>query len=118
MCNPGRYIEKYFISLTSYCFYLQWKYNTANSWGRDTRSGKSCVGCGPQEQFYGCADVSISAASSKSEKLIGAENSSDLPDETQSEKPKIQDEEKSKTQRSLLLAKLDNLGNENKEENY
>lgn len=37
---------------------LQWKYNTGNSWGVD-ETGKGCVGCGPQEQFYGCADVAI-----------------------------------------------------------
>ncbi|KAI0218340.1 hypothetical protein LSAT2_029951 [Lamellibrachia satsuma] len=37
---------------------LQWKYNTGNSWGV-ADDGRACVGCGPQEQFYGCADVSI-----------------------------------------------------------
>jgi len=29
-----------------------------NSWGKDA-NGKSCLGCGPQEQFFGCADVAI-----------------------------------------------------------
>ncbi|KAK2149987.1 hypothetical protein NP493_2869g00002 [Ridgeia piscesae] len=29
-----------------------------NSWGRD-EYGRSCIGCGPQEEFYGCADVAI-----------------------------------------------------------
>ena len=29
-----------------------------NSWGVD-KNGTSCLGCGPQEQFYGCADVAI-----------------------------------------------------------
>jgi len=38
---------------------LQWKYNTGNSWGVDKVTGKGCVGCGDQEQFYGCADISI-----------------------------------------------------------
>ncbi|XP_046551505.1 mucin-5AC-like [Haliotis rubra] len=38
---------------------LQWKYNTGNSWGCEGPT--CCVGCGPQEQFYGCADVAISA---------------------------------------------------------
>ncbi|XP_071110324.1 uncharacterized protein [Haliotis cracherodii] len=40
---------------------LQWRYNTGNSWGCDGPT--CCVGCGPQEQFYGCADVAISADS-------------------------------------------------------
>jgi len=38
---------------------LQWKYNTGNSWGVDTRTGEMGMGMGPQEQFYGCADISI-----------------------------------------------------------
>ena len=29
-----------------------------NSWGVD-ENGTGCVGCGPQEQFRGCADVAI-----------------------------------------------------------
>jgi len=39
---------------------LQWKYHAGNTWGTDP-DGTSCVGCGPQEEFYGCADISISA---------------------------------------------------------
>ena len=39
---------------------LQWKYNTGNSWGTDPGpNGESCIGCGNQEQFYGCADIAI-----------------------------------------------------------
>ena len=30
-----------------------------NSWNTDPVTHKSCVGCGPQEQFYGCSDVAI-----------------------------------------------------------
>ena len=30
-----------------------------NSWGTGS-NGVSCLGCGPQEEFYGCADVKIS----------------------------------------------------------
>ncbi|XP_067672319.1 uncharacterized protein [Haliotis asinina] len=37
---------------------FQWKYNAGNSWGTDS-DGTSCIGCGNQEQFYGCADVAI-----------------------------------------------------------
>jgi hypothetical protein len=37
---------------------LQWKYNGANSWGT-SKDGKGCIGCGNQEQFCGCADVTV-----------------------------------------------------------
>ncbi|XP_062592172.1 uncharacterized protein LOC134253624 [Saccostrea cucullata] len=40
---------------------LQWKYNAGNSFGR-TPYGRMCKGCGPQEQFYGCADIAIDKA--------------------------------------------------------
>ena len=38
---------------------LQWKYNAGNSWGVDPGTGRGCLGCGNQEQFYGCADIAI-----------------------------------------------------------
>ncbi|CAG2248251.1 unnamed protein product [Mytilus edulis] len=41
---------------------LQWIWNTGNSYGCD-QNNKCCIGCGPQEQFYGCADIAISPAS-------------------------------------------------------
>ncbi|KAK6962183.1 cell wall integrity and stress response component 4, partial [Biomphalaria glabrata] len=44
---------------------LQWRYHTGNSWGEDP-NGVQCVGCGPQEEFYGCADVRIIARDSQS----------------------------------------------------
>ena len=31
---------------------------SGNSWGVD-KSGQGCVGCGEQEQFYGCSDIAI-----------------------------------------------------------
>ncbi|KAH9502323.1 hypothetical protein Btru_073458 [Bulinus truncatus] len=37
---------------------LQWKYNAGNSWGTFA-NGTSCIGCGNQEQFYGCSDIAI-----------------------------------------------------------
>jgi hypothetical protein len=38
----------------------QMKYVTANRWGTDEDTNVSCVGCGVvQEQFFGCADISI-----------------------------------------------------------
>ena len=33
---------------------------SGNSWGKDSSTGEECLGCGPQEEFYGCADISIS----------------------------------------------------------
>ncbi|XP_012938498.1 uncharacterized protein LOC106011887 [Aplysia californica] len=44
---------------------LQWKYNAGNSWGCRGQND-CCVGCGHQEQFYGCADISISGTWSSS----------------------------------------------------
>lgn len=35
---------------------------SGNSWGTFP-NGTSCVGCGNQEEFYGCADVQIIAES-------------------------------------------------------
>ncbi|BFZ26067.1 hypothetical protein BsWGS_29106 [Bradybaena similaris] len=43
---------------------IQWKYRTGNTWDKDD-TGKFCVGCGPQEEFYNCADVTIHAKESK-----------------------------------------------------
>ncbi|XP_059160368.1 uncharacterized protein LOC131943958 isoform X2 [Physella acuta] len=37
---------------------LQWRYHTGNNWGVDP-DGRTCIGCGPQEEFYGCSDISI-----------------------------------------------------------
>ncbi|KAK6168235.1 hypothetical protein SNE40_022103 [Patella caerulea] len=37
---------------------FQWRYHVANSWGTDP-NGTSCIGCGPQEEFYACADIAI-----------------------------------------------------------
>ncbi|CAF2156124.1 unnamed protein product [Rotaria magnacalcarata] len=44
----------------SHCV-LQWRYHAGNSWGTDFISGKSCLGCGHQEEFYNCADISIAS---------------------------------------------------------
>lgn len=37
---------------------LQWRYVAGNNWG-NCPNGTGMVGCGPQEQFRGCADVAI-----------------------------------------------------------
>ncbi|XP_060066583.1 uncharacterized protein LOC132546873 [Ylistrum balloti] len=49
---------------------LQWKYKTGNSWGKDL-DGNSCLGCGPQEQFQNCADISIGYDAPPEEKTLG-----------------------------------------------
>ncbi|XP_013399279.2 uncharacterized protein LOC106165573, partial [Lingula anatina] len=38
---------------------LQWKWHSGNNWGTDRQTRQGCLGCGPQEEFYGCSDVSI-----------------------------------------------------------
>lgn len=37
---------------------FQWRYKAGNSWGVDS-DGKSCIGCGTQEEFKACADIVI-----------------------------------------------------------
>ena len=49
---------------------LQWKYNGGTHWGKDPKTDKECVGCGPQDEFYGCADVSV--VKEKSDRQIKA----------------------------------------------
>ncbi|KAL3885462.1 hypothetical protein ACJMK2_025518 [Sinanodonta woodiana] len=41
---------------------LQWTYKTGNRWGTDP-DGKSCLGCGMQETFINCADISLNTYS-------------------------------------------------------
>lgn len=40
------------------CFNL-FVFFIGNTWDKDVKSGLYCLGCGPQEEFYNCADVSI-----------------------------------------------------------
>jgi len=40
---------------------LQWHYNAGNSWGVDPVTKEGCIGCGPQETFWGCSDIAISS---------------------------------------------------------
>lgn len=42
----------------SHCV-LHWKWHAGNSWGVGS-DGVGCIGCGPQEEFINCADISIS----------------------------------------------------------
>ena len=34
-------------------------FKKGNSWGTDPRTKQQCVGCGNQEEFYGCSDIQI-----------------------------------------------------------
>ncbi|KAK2176358.1 hypothetical protein NP493_667g01018 [Ridgeia piscesae] len=58
----GEYVSKVQLPRNLECSQcmLQWKYHAGNSWGNDFVTGKGCIGCGPQEEFYACADVKIS----------------------------------------------------------
>lgn len=38
---------------------------TGNTWDKDNNSGVFCLGCGPQEEFYNCADIRILPNESK-----------------------------------------------------
>ncbi|UJR26593.1 hypothetical protein I4U23_007913 [Adineta vaga] len=40
---------------------LQWRYHAGNNWGKDSETGQTCLGCGPQEEFYNCADIGITS---------------------------------------------------------
>ncbi|CAD7092479.1 unnamed protein product [Hermetia illucens] len=40
---------------------LQWRYIAGNNWGM-CENGTGAVGCGPQEEFRACADISIGAS--------------------------------------------------------
>jgi len=44
---------------------LQWRYHGGNNWGL-CPDGVGRDGCGPQEEFYGCADVSVHQPGSRS----------------------------------------------------
>ncbi|XP_064596476.1 uncharacterized protein LOC135463086 [Liolophura sinensis] len=46
-------------SLTCAQCVLQWRYNAGNDWGCVEGTNICAVGLGPQEQFYGCADIAI-----------------------------------------------------------
>ncbi|XP_014780426.1 uncharacterized protein LOC106876405 [Octopus bimaculoides] len=46
---------------------FQWKYRTGNTWDKDDKSGIFCLGCGPQEEFYNCADITIEPLSDQND---------------------------------------------------
>ncbi|XP_022196376.2 uncharacterized protein LOC111053758 [Nilaparvata lugens] len=52
---------------------LQWRYVAGNNWGR-CPNGTEMVGCGPQEEFRACADVSIEDGTGSSDDTPFEEN--------------------------------------------
>ncbi|CAH0725499.1 unnamed protein product, partial [Brenthis ino] len=60
--TQGKHIVKYRLPKGLYCEHcvLQWRYIAGNSWG-DCDNGTSQLGCGSQETFGACSDISISA---------------------------------------------------------
>ncbi|XP_060078313.1 uncharacterized protein LOC132557801 [Ylistrum balloti] len=66
----GHYTMKYKLpaGLTCTQCVLQWKWHVGNSWGTDP-DGRSGIGYGPQEEFYGCSDVAIQTRSDSSSAL-------------------------------------------------
>jgi len=69
MVGNGNKLFKYRVKLpkgvTCKQCILQWHYNAGNSWGNDPKTGKGCIGCGPQESFWGCSDIAILAGDAK-----------------------------------------------------
>ncbi|KAL3885464.1 hypothetical protein ACJMK2_025520 [Sinanodonta woodiana] len=49
---------------------LQWTYRAGNTWGTNP-DGKSCLGCGMQETFVNCADISFRSDGSSRFQSIG-----------------------------------------------
>ncbi|XP_033762898.1 uncharacterized protein LOC117344303 [Pecten maximus] len=50
---------------------IQWYYKAGNNWGVDEVTGEGCLGCGNQETFINCADVSISGTGPTAETTSG-----------------------------------------------
>ncbi|XP_076254086.1 uncharacterized protein LOC143192558 [Rhynchophorus ferrugineus] len=51
---------------------LQWRYIAGNNWG-NCPNGTGAVGCGPQEEFRACADITISGKSTDQPMLVPTE---------------------------------------------
>lgn len=57
--SPGMF-EPNVVLPNIYCDHcvLRWTYTAANNWGI-CPNGTAAIGCGPQEHFVGCSDISI-----------------------------------------------------------
>ncbi|KAL6419661.1 hypothetical protein ACFW04_013642 [Cataglyphis niger] len=58
--GPKEYVIKLILPKDLTCEHcvLRWNYRTGNTWGT-CENGKQGMGCGPQETFRSCSDVSI-----------------------------------------------------------
>ncbi|VVC35508.1 Cellulose/chitin-binding protein, N-terminal [Cinara cedri] len=84
---------------------LQWKYIAGNNWGV-CENGTGAVGCGPQEEFRACADISVSdkdgtidtspyptpitVTTMATTSTEASEEENEIPDDSVLEKPKPQ----------------------------
>jgi len=71
--NPGnKVIEMHYQlpkDLTCRQCVFQWRYVAGNNWGR-CKNGTEAVGCGPQEEFRACADVTITQPDGSADNTI------------------------------------------------
>lgn len=68
---------------------LQWRYIAANNWGRCENSSNA-IGCGPQEEFRACADISIQDKNGEMDETPYEEPGNE---EEEEEKEEIEEEE-------------------------
>lgn len=61
--GSGRYEMRYRLPEDLVCEHcvLQWRYTTGNNWG-DCKNGTQGLGCGNQENFLACSDITITGS--------------------------------------------------------
>lgn len=75
---------------------LQWRYIASNNWGM-CHNGTGAVGCGPQEEFRSCADISITDTAGTANDTPFEEGTTKKGEETtQKEKEKTTKEKEEK----------------------
>ncbi|KAK3580518.1 hypothetical protein CHS0354_009470 [Potamilus streckersoni] len=87
---------------------LQWTYRAGNRWGTNP-DGKSCLGCGMQETFINCADISVRSHSSIVNTLF--ESFNNLP--TSDEAPSFGDHKDKAVQTTSPTQKLNGIAPNN-----
>ncbi|XP_026462853.1 uncharacterized protein LOC113365532, partial [Ctenocephalides felis] len=85
---------------------LQWRYVAGNNWGT-CPDGTGAVGCGPQEEFRACADISIGDVTSYVPTITNPDSTTTekTSNATQTEKPKTDqtDSESSSHSTSIII---------------
>ncbi|XP_071447948.1 uncharacterized protein [Hetaerina americana] len=76
---------------------LQWRYIAGNNWGT-CANGTGAVGCGPQEEFRSCADVSIQSGSGDVDSTPFPSEGDDVEGNVDNEIPDGKEEESAKSQ--------------------